>query len=414
MQQPGQQKNRYLYVLSDISDIVSSSLSEREVLDGVLWELGNVIDLDVCWVQKYSPGNKTLTLVLHHGLPDQIAKELEAMTVGNDIIGVVAQTRKPLFCNDMANDSNYRWETAVQNGFMSFIASPVISGGQLLGIIGGLSSRADIFTVNELKLMAAISASISEVCRKVTVGPVDNEIAKQQDEITHTHLFLSALSHELKTPLTAIIASTGLLIEELDRRHEAVLLKLAQNISRSASSLQNRLNELINLSKNKDESYGIAKKEFDFSMLAAGVADQVLSLAKQKKQTLSLEVEPYIKINADDQRIEQVLLNLLSNAIKFTPEGGQIFLRAARDGNRLVINVQDTGPGIPNEEKRKLFIPYYHPSSDRSGIPGLGLGLAISKQIVELHGGAIWVQSDVGQGSTFSFSLPIHENKVEK
>ncbi len=409
MQQQGQQKNKYLYVLSDISDIVSSSLSEREVLDGVLWELGNVIDLDVCWVQKYSPGNKTLTLVLHHGLPDQLVKELEAMTVGNDIIGVVAQTRKPLFCNDMANDANYRWESAVQSGLLSFIASPIISGGQLLGIIGGLSAKADIFTVNELKLMAAVSASISEVCRKVSSGPVDNEAAKQQDEITHTHLFLSALSHELKTPLTAIIASTGLLIEELDRRHETVLLKLAENISRSASSLQNRLNELINLSKNKDESYGIAKKDFDFSMLAAEVADQVLSLARQKKQTLSLEVEPYIKINADDQRIEQVLLNLLSNAIKFTPEGGQIFLRAAKDGNRLVINVQDTGPGIPNEEKRKLFIPYYHPSSDRSGIPGLGLGLAISKQIVELHGGAIWVQSDVGKGSTFSFSLPIHE-----
>jgi len=409
MQQQGQHKNKYLYVLSDISDIVSSSLSEREVLDGVLWELGNVIDLDVCWVHKYSPGNKTLTLVLHHGLPDQIVKELEAMTVGNDIIGVVAQTRKPLFCNDMANDANYRWESAVQSGFLSFIASPIISGGQLLGIIGGLSAKADIFTVNELKLMAAVSASISEVCRKVSSGPVDNEAAKQQDEITHTHLFLSALSHELKTPLTAIIASTGLLIEELDRRHETVLLKLAQNISRSASSLQNRLNELINLSKNKDESYGIAKKDFDFSMLAAEVADQVLSLARQKKQTLSLEVEPYIKISADDQRIEQVLLNLLSNAIKFTPEGGQIFLRAAKDGNRLVINVQDTGPGIPNEEKRKLFIPYYHPSSDRSGIPGLGLGLAISKQIVELHGGAIWVQSDVGKGSTFSFSLPIHE-----
>ncbi len=409
MQQQSQQKNKYLYVLSDISDIVSSSLSEREILDGVLWELGNVIDLDVCWVQKYSPGNKTLTLVIQHSLPDQIIKELEATTVGNDMIGVVAQTRKPLFCNNMANDANYRWESAVQNGYQSFIASPVILGGQLLGIIGGLSASTDIFTVNELKLMAAVSSSISEVCRRVTSGPTDNEIAKQQDEITHTHLFLSALSHELKTPLTAIIASTGLLIEELDRQHEEILLKLAQNISRSASSLQNRLNELINLSKNKDESYGIAKKDFDFSMLAAEVADQVLSLARQKKQTLSLEVEPYIKINADDQRIEQVLLNLLSNAIKFTPEGGQIFLKAAKDGNRLVINVQDTGPGIPNEEKRKLFVPYYHPSSDRSGIPGLGLGLAISKQIVELHGGAIWVQSDVGKGSTFSFALPIHE-----
>ena len=409
MQQQGQQKNKYLYVLSDISDIVSSSLSDREILDGVLWELGNVIDLDVCWVQNYSPGNKTLMLVVQHGLPDEIIKELEAVTVGTDVIGVVAQTRKPLFCNDMANDANYHWESAVKNGYLSFIASPVISGGQLLGLVGGFSTKAGIFTVNELKLISAVSSSISEVCSRVKSGREDSEVARQQDEITHTHLFLSALSHELKTPLTAIIASTGLLIEELDKKHEVLLLKLAQNISRSAGSLQNRLNELISLSKNKDESYGIAKKKFDFSMLAAEVADQVLSLAKQKGQTLNLEIAPYIKINADDQRIEQVLLNLLSNAIKFTPEGGQIFLRAEKDGNRLVVNVQDTGPGIPNEEKRKLFVPYYHPSTDRSGIPGLGLGLAISKQIVELHGGAIWVQSEVGKGSIFSFSLPIHE-----
>jgi signal transduction histidine kinase len=409
MQQQGQQKSKYLYVLSDISDIVSTSQSDKEILDGVLWELGNVIDLDVCWVQKYSPGNKTLMLVVHHGLPDAIVKELDAVNVGVDVIGVVAQARKPLFCNDMANDANYHWESAVDNGYLSFIAAPVISGGQLLGLIGGFSTKAGIFTVNELKLISAVSSIISEVCSRVKCGSEDSEVAKEQDEITHTHLFLSALSHELKTPLTAIIASTGLLIEELDNKHEAVLLKLAQNISRSAASLQNRLNELISLSKNKDESYGIARKDFDFSMLAAEVADQVLSLAKQKKQTLNMEVAPYIKINADDQRIEQVLLNLLSNAIKFTPEGGQIFLRADKDGSRLVINVQDTGPGIPNEEKRKLFVPYYHPSTDRSGIPGLGLGLAISKQIVELHGGAIWVQSEVGKGSTFSFSLPLHE-----
>jgi len=143
MQQQGQQKNKYLYVLSDISDIVSSSLSEREILDGVLWELGNVIELDVCWVQKYSPGNKTLMLVVQHGLPDDIIKELEAETVGTDVIGVVAQTRKPLFCNDMANDANFRWESAVNNGYLSFIASPVISGGQLLGLIGGFSTKTD-------------------------------------------------------------------------------------------------------------------------------------------------------------------------------------------------------------------------------------------------------------------------------
>jgi signal transduction histidine kinase len=193
----------------------------------------------------------------------------------------------------------------------------------------------------------------------------------------------------------------------LEKKQEATLLKIPKNISRSAASLQNRLSELINLSKNKEETFGISKKEFDFSRLAAEVADQVLSLVKQKNQRLTMEVAPYMKIHADDQRIEQVLLNLLSNAIKFTPEGGDIFLKADKDGKRLVVNVQDSGPGIPNEEKKKLFVPYYHPSTDRSGIPGLGLGLAISKQIVELHGGAIWVQSDVGKGSTFSFSLPL-------
>jgi len=104
-----------------------------------------------------------------------------------------------------------------------------------------------------------------------------------------------------------------------------------------------------------------------------------------------------------------VLLNLLSNAIKFTPEGGVINLKAYKDGERLVVNVQDSGPGIPNEEKRKLFVPYYQSSNDRSGLPGLGLGLVICKQIVELHGGSIWVQSEVGGGSTFSFSLPLSE-----
>ena len=174
--------------------------------------------------------------------------------------------------------------------------------------------------------------------------------------------------------------------------------------------MQNRLVELLSLSRNKDEVFRINRKEVDFSKLAAEVADQVSSLIRQKKQTLNAEVpRTLLTIMADDQRVEQILLNLLSNAIKFTPEGGQIYLKAGYEGNRLIVRVQDTGPGIPNEEKQKLFQPYYHLSTDRSGIPGLGLGLAITKQLVELHGGAIWVQSEVGKGSTFSFSLPLND-----
>ncbi len=409
MQQAGHQKNKYLYLLSDISDVVSSALADKEILDSVLWEMGNAIDLDACWIQKFNASTNSLVLVVQHGLTESLLKELESVQIGMDTIGRVALDRKTIYCNDVSNDPNYNWDAAAKAGFLSLIAAPVISSSKLVGLIGGLSLKSNLFSLNEIKLMSAVSSCVSDVCIRACLDHEEAEVAKQQDEITHTHLFLSALSHELKTPLTAIIASTGLLVEELEKKQEATLLKIAQNISRSATSLQNRLSELINLSKNKEETFGISKKEFDFSRLAAEVADQVLSLVKQKKQTLNLDVTPYIKIHADDQRIEQVLLNLLSNAIKFTPEGGQIFLKAHKDEKRLVVNVQDSGPGIPNEEKKKLFVPYYHPSTDRSGIPGLGLGLAISKQIVELHGGAIWVQSDVGSGSTFSFSLPLSE-----
>lgn len=409
MQQEGYQKNKYLYLLSDISDVVSGALADKDILDSVLWEIGNAIDLDACWIYKFNASTNSLVLIVQHGLPESLLKELESVQVGINPIGRVAFDRKTIFCNDLNNDPNYNWDAAAKAGFLSLIASPVISSGQLVGLICGLSTKPNLFTLNEIKLMSAVCSCVSDVCCRACLDHVEVEVGKQQDDITHTHLFLSALSHELKTPLTAIIASTGLLIEELEKKQESTLLRIAQNISRSAASLQNRLSELINLSKNKEETFRISKKEFDFSRLAAQVADQVLSLVKQKNQTLNLDVTPYIRIHADDQRIEQVLLNLLSNAIKFTPEGGQIFLKAHNDEKRLVVNVQDSGLGIPTEERKKLFVPYYHPSTDRSGIPGLGLGLAISKQIVELHGGAIWVESDVGKGSTFSFSLPFSE-----
>jgi len=402
------QKDRYLYVLSEVSGIVSSSLADKDILEGVLWELCTLLDVDGCWIQDYDRSNKTLKLLAQRGLPDDIVSDITSVDVGHNITGRVAQERKSVFSNDITRDTNYSWDAAVKSGFHSMIAAPVISGGKLLGIVGAVSHKFDMFSVNDLKLFSTISSCIADVCSRTSPDEQSSELKKQQDEIVHTQLFLSALSHELKTPLTAILASTGLLVEELEKNDEKTLLKVAMNISRSADSLQNRLNELLNLSRTRDEAFGVNKTEVDFSKLAAEVADQVSSLVKQKKQSFVLEVPKGIKITADEQRVEQILMNLLSNAIKFTPESGEISLKADCDGNRLVVKVVDSGPGIPGEETHKLFRPYYHLSADRASIPGFGLGLAITRQLVELHGGSIWVQSEVGKGSTFSFSLPLN------
>lgn len=401
------QRDKYLYLLSEISDIVSSSLGDRDILEGVLWELGIALEAEACWILNYNPATKHLMLIAQKGLPESLINELNSLQLGKDVIGRIALERKPVFSNDMTKDSNYQWDDAVKAGFHSLLAAPVISGGKMLGLVGAMSTKFGLFNMNDLKLISVVCACISDVCDRTNPERRALEIKKQQDEIIHTQLFLSALSHELKTPLTAIIASTGLLLDELTAKHEPVLTKIAQNISKSAASLQNRLIELLNLSRNKDEPFGIDKKEIDFSSLAAGVVDQVSSLVKQKKQELNMEVPQSLKLVADGQRVEQILLNLFSNAIKVTPEGGRISLKAALESNRLVVKVDDTGSGIPPEEKQKLFRPYYHLSTDRASIPGMGLGLAITKQLVELHGGTIWVQSEMGKGSTFSFSLPL-------
>ena len=217
------------------------------------------------------------------------------------------------------------------------------------------------------------------------------------------------LSHELQTPLTAIIACTGLLTEELQKEENNTLLRLGNNIAKSASSLQTRLDELLNLSRGKDSAFRIKKTVIDFSEFTKEIVEQMTPLFRNNKQSISLEVPDTLIITADKQRLEQILFNLLSNAIKFTPSGGNIYLRAKINKKNLIVEIEDTGPGIPPEEQEKLFLPYHRIRSDRMQYSGLGLGLSITKQLVELHGGQIWVESKKNRGSVFIFTLPLNE-----
>jgi signal transduction histidine kinase len=143
--------------------------------------------------------------------------------------------------------------------------------------------------------------------------------------------------------------------------------------------------------------------------LILGTCLQITPMLRGKRQKLNTELPDSLPIiHGDGQRLEQVLLNLMTNAAKFTPEEGHILIKVRKEDARLIIDVQDDGIGIAQEELTRLFKPYSRLSSDRQRHPGLGLGLALAKQVVELHGGKIWVDSEPGKGSTFSFSLPRH------
>ena len=219
--------------------------------------------------------------------------------------------------------------------------------------------------------------------------------------------FATTITHELKTPLTSIIASAGLLSEEIQGGAEDPQQRLIQNILHSAYTLEARLSELLDVTKAEASELQLQLQPLRIETLLQHAVWQIRPQIESKGQDLTLDLPDSLPmIDGDTNRLEQVLLNLLTNASKFTSHGGSITLRGRGQNDALIIEVQDTGIGIAREEQDRLFKPYSRLDSDRQRHPGLGLGLALAKQVVELHGGKIWVESESGKGSTFAFTLP--------
>ena len=233
-----------------------------------------------------------------------------------------------------------------------------------------------------------------------------------ETEIKKRAEFSRALVHELKTPLTPMLASSEMLVDELQ---EEPWLGLARNIHRGALSLNNRIDELLDVARGELGMLEVNLKSVDLLSLLRKMADDMTSMASRREQSLILELPPSLPmVRADESRLWQVLLNLIGNASKFTPEGGKITLRAREKAGSIVVEVQDTGPGIAKENQERLFESYYQIKTEGQRSKGLGLGLALCKKLIELHKGQIWVESQVGKGSTFGFSVPLATDQPAK
>ena len=229
-----------------------------------------------------------------------------------------------------------------------------------------------------------------------------------ETEIEKRTEFTRALVHELKTPITPVLAAVELLMEEMDDQR---LMRLVESINRSANNLNLRIDELLDLARGETDMLRIDMGIVDTLSLFNDVGYEMIPLALRNKQVLNFELpESLPSIEADRGRLRQVIMNLLNNAFKFTPQGGTITLRASNDDKNLIVEVEDTGPGINQEDLERLFEPYFRRTTDRERLSGLGLGLALAKNFIELHGGRIWVESEIGKGSTFHVELPIRNN----
>lgn len=223
--------------------------------------------------------------------------------------------------------------------------------------------------------------------------------------------FIHILAHELRTPLTPLMTSVEILNDLLaSEKNMPQCYKLANMALSSVQTIASRLDDLLDIARYTVGAFTIERQPMDIKVLLEDVASRFEAMVAENKQLLNVNVTPDLPpINADSNRLEQVIVNLLSNAVKFSPEGGCIELKARVTNGTLLVSVSDQGSGLSPEEQERIFKPYHRVEQDRQRFPGLGLGLAIAKQIIEAHGGKIYVESQRGKGATFYFSLPIAE-----
>ncbi len=229
-----------------------------------------------------------------------------------------------------------------------------------------------------------------------------------------------AIMHELKTSLTAIIVSAELLADELKPEEKSVLSRLIQSVLRNAYSIEEKISLLSEAEGLLADNSRFQPELINIDEITQNVTTQLYPEIQSRRQVLTLDVPDNLPAaRADRQYLEQILLTLMANAIKFTGEEGSIGLSAYLDGKSIVFRISDTGIGIPDKEREKVFQPYYQISrkkeqqadGSREGKrhmgSGMGLGLAIARFLVELHGGKIWLESTLDKGTSFFFSLPV-------
>lgn len=235
------------------------------------------------------------------------------------------------------------------------------------------------------------------------------ELDKLRQQLADKALLIQNVSHELKNPLTVVYGySSFLLRQEAEDMPPEDLKRNLQSIHRNAERLGHLLEELLESTRLANRKIELHRARVSAGELAKEAVDNLRFQALQKEISVKLQLpDEDLTVLADPKRVHQILANLLGNALKFTPEGGEISVSVGRGEGFAVFCVADTGVGIAREDLPRLFERFYQAADTRKSHKGLGLGLDISKALVELHGGAIWAESERGYGSKFSFTLPL-------
>jgi len=332
---------------------------------------------------------------------------------GEGATGRMAETLEPTQIPDILSDNTYQTrlrETLVGSGYRALLAVPLLRENRIIGGLVVNRKTPGEFAPDVIELLRTFAAQSALAIQNARLFQEIEEKSRQLEVANrHKSEFLASMSHELRTPLNAVIGFSEVLLErmfgELNDKQDEYL----QDILSSGRHLLSLINDILDLAKIEAGRMELEVIDFHLPQAIDNAVTLVRERAARRAITLEVEIDSRLgEIKGDERKVKQVLLNLLSNAIKFTPEGGHVGVQAGLADGFAEVAVTDTGVGIAPEDHEAVFEEFRQVGTDYAKKhEGTGLGLTLSRRFVELHGGKIWVKSQLGQGATFTFTLPV-------
>ena len=368
------------------------------------------------WIRQIDPDGSSRTVATRR--PDEVSMLDDA--AGNpltaaSVLGRAYREQRTIHIHDVAADPSVADSKGmVRIGARTGLGVPLLRGTEVLGVLVLCRIEVRPFEPREIELVGSFARQAAIAIENVRLfKEIQQKSAQLEVANRHKSEFLANMSHELRTPLNAVIGFSDVLLQRMFGELNDQQADYLEDIRSSGTHLLTLINDILDLSK--IEAGRMELEAAPFSLVAA--LDNAVTLVRERAQShgikLALEVIPPLDtIIADERKVKQVVVNLLANAVKFTPDGGTIHLRADGENGQIRLRIQDTGIGIAAEDHERIFEEFQQAShqGERSR-EGTGLGLSLSKRMVELHGGSITVDSVPGKGSTFTVTLPQPKEK---
>ena len=402
-----------LTALGEVSQALSSTLDLDTVLTTVVNRAVELAAADGGSIFEYDETAQEFQPRVSTEAVDVVAATRQThLRKGEGAVGRMAVTRETVQIPDIAIEGAYDSHARgalLRSGRHALLAVPLLSEQH---IIGGLVISRNVAGEFQAELVDLLKTFATQSALAIQNARLFHEIADKSRQLEtasqHKSEFLANMSHELRTPLNAIIGFSEVLAQGMFGEVNEKQSEYLRDILESGRHLFSLINDILDLSKIEAGRMELEASEFALPQAIQNALTLVRERALRRGIALHHVIDDRVAdIRADERKLKQVLLNLLSNAIKFTPEGGRIEVRATPANGTIEVSVTDTGIGIAPEEQEAVFEEFRQVGTADKKAEGTGLGLALSHKFVELHGGKIYVTSQVGVGSTFTFTLPI-------